>query len=167
MEEILDHFFDLRCGRCHSFCIFFSVPSLARIEAEPRSILARQLLESLLAGGGRSFRVRVACRKPSGLYTEAGRDGLELVSGSRVRSAVTRCTVRIPGSGGALMSRTPLFAAVKQALVHASRDNFIVWPESSALKRMIGLSLLWPEQLYYRLCWIGALTPPRSNEKGQ
>jgi hypothetical protein len=65
------------------------------------------------------------------------------------------------------MSRTPLFAAVKQALVHASRDNFIVWPESSALKRMIGLSLLWPEQLYYRLCWIGALTPPRSNEKGQ
>ena len=40
------------------------------------------------------------------------------------------------------MSRTPLFAAVKRALVLASRDNSIVWPGSSALtrRRMMGLS---------------------------
>jgi len=33
------------------------------------------------------------------------------------------------------MSRTPLFAAVKRALVVASRDHSIVWPKTSALSR--------------------------------
>src|SRR5262249_50592803 len=43
---------------------------------------------------------------------------------------------------GVVMSRTPLFAAVKKALTLASRDNSIVWPGSSALtrRRMMELS---------------------------
>src|SRR5262249_31004380 len=43
---------------------------------------------------------------------------------------------------GVVMSRTPLFAAVKKALALASRDNSIVWPGSSALtrRRMMELS---------------------------
>jgi hypothetical protein len=49
--EILDHFSDLRCGRCHSFWIF-SFPRVGWLgfgqAAEQRCLLARQLRD--LAG---------------------------------------------------------------------------------------------------------------------